>query len=359
MDQRFKYRPQLDGMRALAVIMVLAVHASYGQIVGGFLGVDVFFVLSGFLITGLLLDEKHRREKIDLVAFYVRRAFRILPPLVACLILAGLLWDGRIVDWMLVSLAVLTFVANFIEPEFMGSMGHAWSLSIEEQFYLVWPVVVLTLISRNTRGLIIVALLVALTAFLVRLYFASVGDAEVNYTFTLARMDSLMWGGLLALTRSFWSEKISRLGSIYLNIIGWLSILAILLFGLLASKVFMQSWTPGFTLFAVIVALLIIALEGLDQRQWLRRLFEFNAVQYIGRRSYGLYLYHYPIFLYLENFRQPGDLANFGIVLFFKLALSLLATELSYRYVERPMLSAKTKWNNNRRAGIVVGGVSK
>ena len=133
-DPASKYLPELDGVRAFSVLTVLALHVSYGRFSGGFLGVDVFFVLSGFLITALLMGEIRRTKTVSLRSFYLRRAFRILPPIFGVLLVAAILWHVPKLqpDFAKAAAAVLFFGSNFVPPEEMGMLSHTWSLSIED-----------------------------------------------------------------------------------------------------------------------------------------------------------------------------------------------------------------------------------
>lgn len=167
---------EFDGIRALSVVFVLLVHIGYGRISGVFLGVDIFFVLSGYLITMLLLRERERYGKIDLPRFYARRALLILPPLVIAVLLGVLL--KRFVssdesdDTERVG-AVLLFYANFLPPETMGNLVHAWSLAIEEQFYLFWPALLLFAFRQHPKAAAILAVVVIATGIAVRAWMVT------------------------------------------------------------------------------------------------------------------------------------------------------------------------------------------
>jgi peptidoglycan/LPS O-acetylase OafA/YrhL len=131
--------PQLDGIRCIAILAVMVFHASYGHFSGGFLGVDLFFVLSGYLITRLLWEEFQVTSTIHLKLFYAKRALRLLPALIVALALAGLLWPNNdLTAWGIASTASLFYFANLVRAD-MGCLAHTWSLSIEEHFYLLWP----------------------------------------------------------------------------------------------------------------------------------------------------------------------------------------------------------------------------
>ncbi|WP_390623697.1 acyltransferase family protein [Telmatocola sphagniphila] len=136
--------PALDGLRAVAACLVLIHHGSYGRLPGGWIGVDLFFALSGYLITGILAAELSRTGRIRFGRFYIRRVLRLLPALIATVLLAGLLWPitpfkSPTPSWLEAAAAALFYVANLVPAESLGSLSHCWSLAIEEHFYLLWP----------------------------------------------------------------------------------------------------------------------------------------------------------------------------------------------------------------------------
>lgn len=170
LGERLGHRPALDGLRGLAVLMVMACHLwSRFPARGGFLGVDVFFVLSGFLITRLLIEEIRRSGRIELRSFYRRRAARLLPAVgvliaVVVVIAVATSWWGDIRSRMLLgSLTTLTHTSNWarIAGDSLGRLGHTWSLAVEEQFYIVWPIVLALIVRRTQRVSSVVAALLA------------------------------------------------------------------------------------------------------------------------------------------------------------------------------------------------------
>ncbi|MES2058573.1 MAG: acyltransferase [Pseudomonadota bacterium] len=348
---RRDYLPELDGLRALSVGFVLLVHASYGRLQGGFLGVDIFFVISGYLITRLMMLEHTTTGRIDLREFYLRRVFRIIPPLLACLILAMLLWTGAPSDRVPVAVAVMAFFANFLPAETLGSLGHTWSLAIEEQFYVVWPIVFILVSKRGLKPAAILAAIVIASAIAIRFGMLAAGYPPVLlYTFTPARTDGLMLGCLLAITEGVLSARIPQR---LLRPIAWACFAAIVAALFLARRDFMQEVPLSFTLFALLAATLIFSVPRLADGDPLRRAFASPIARYIGRRSYGLYLYHYPIFHAAEAYRQPGSLTNYLLVVTAEVALSLIVTELSWRFVEQPMLRVKKRYSWRRSQGTV------
>lgn len=307
--------PELDGLRAIAVLPVIALHFSYLKwVVGGYLGVDLFFVLSGFLITSLLIAEE-RAGKVSLRSFYARRALRILPPLVATILLA-LALDLTGVRG---ALATLFFASNMVESRTLGGLLHTWSLAVEEHFYVAWPLLFIVLGHRRPRFLAWTILLV----LAVRIVLLSM-KMDV-YTPTYTRADSLAVGCLAAV---LYASSPPRLGA-------WVGPAAL---GAVAACFLFVPWMDflmqsfGFTLFAIACAAVIVAC--ISREGALNRLLVWAPLQYVGQRSYGLYLYHMPVFLALEPYRVEGDAGS----LFWTSVARVLATfgiaEVSYRTIE-------------------------
>jgi peptidoglycan/LPS O-acetylase OafA/YrhL len=204
--------PSLDGLRAISILIVLVSHAGYGAVVPGGLGVTIFFFLSGFLITSLLMDESERSGRIDIGKFYLRRAFRLFPPLVVTLIIAyslvklGLLDGGM--SWTGV-LAQLLYFANyyglFFDPgnTTAAGTGILWSLAVEEHFYMIYPAVLAGLLALGSsrQRIVVVLAMVCLAVLAWRMYLAGVPNfqAERTYYSSDTRVDSIVFGCLLAL----------------------------------------------------------------------------------------------------------------------------------------------------------------
>ena len=201
-----KYSAALDGLRALSALAVLTLHSSYGQFQGGVFGVDVFFAISGFLITTNLVADVDRYDRIKFREFYLRRARRLLPALAATLLLAWWLWPKAAVPYAQAALPTLLYFANwrfvFDGSASLGPLAHAWSLSIEEQFYAVWPItlMVVVLIARRHKGraaTLTALMVVALASF--RAFLSLSGSPFGTKPSTFARLDELLVGGAFAL----------------------------------------------------------------------------------------------------------------------------------------------------------------
>ena len=333
------YLPELDGLRALSVGFVLLIHASYGRVQGGFLGVDIFFVISGYLITRIMMRERDATGRVDLRDFYRRRAFRILPPLIVCLVLAMLLWGGPDRDRLPVAASMLLFFANFMPTTMMRGLAHTWSLAIEEQFYIVWPLTFILASTRGPRAVAAVAVAVIVLSIATRAAMLAAGYAPVTlYIFTPARCDGLMIGCLLAVGEPWLSRRVARRA---LAPIAWCCLTGMVAGLFLVTSELMLETPIALTVFALLAAGPIFAAPRLADDSILRAALASPTARYIGRRSYGLYLYHYPIFYAAEAYRVPGNLANYAAVVVAEVALSLLVTEISWRLVERPIARAR------------------
>ncbi len=336
--------PALDGVRAVGVLLVLGFHAGLPGFHGGRAGVDVFFVLSGFLITSVLIGEYARRGRIDLRAFYLRRAFRLLPALVAVIVFAVALAALRIpvfgsssrpLENTLKGIGPALFYLTNIVRAFrwfeVGTLGHTWSLAIEEQYYLVWPIVLIVLYRRRPRpaALFWLAAAGAIGSALARGVLVATGTrTELTYNFTLTHVDGVLAGCALAMGWAYWRDHVSRLASPAIPIV----LLAVGVPVVIAGRQ-MEDW--GFAVIGLLTVLLIIDLVARPQSA-MAEVFRTRPMVEIGKRSYGLYLYHWPIFLFIGIDRRPHMLAlGFG--------LSFLVAWLSYAFIERPFLAMKDR----------------
>jgi peptidoglycan/LPS O-acetylase OafA/YrhL len=346
-------RPALDGVRGVAILFVIAFHFRASEHAlptrGGFLGVDVFFVLSGFLITALLLEEYKTSGAIRFRAFYARRALRLLPALVT-VIAVWLAWVS-LFDHAVAHRAYREAVAAILYGENwyhgLSSFGaglptglaHTWSLSIEEQFYILWPALLWLLLRRRFRFATIVTALALAAVPVIRLLQWE-GDASVNrlYFSTQTRADTLLAGCLLGLLlsngyiRGRTSEALRRLLPLAFAFVAF-------------SLVFAYHRSPfiykgGYTIFAVATA---IVLWGVLERGFLHRLLESRPLLWVGRRSYGLYLWHWPIFWAALHHWGHARIASAVA-----LPLTFLFAWASYRWIELPFLRLKRRFSRVR-----------
>ncbi|MBS1745642.1 MAG: acyltransferase [Bacteroidetes bacterium] len=349
LDTGFFYISSLDGIRCIAVIYVLLLHCSYGILSGGWIGVDLFFVLSGFLITSLLRNEFIRTGKIRLFNFWIRRGLKLLPPLLVTIILTNILWiylpANMDANRFIASTSALFYFANFINPKLLGPLSHMWSLSVEEHFYLFWPLAMGLLILRKNREsgksiLIILLLIVSIIRLFGYLYLKYSVDKIFDfdpYRSTVFRLDSILFGCFLGLYTNN-KNKIHKTTGIILNVIaGVFLILSLLLFDQSSKWIH----NGGFVLINLFCMLIVyIAIKQPNH------IFLSNKIcSFIGKRSYGIYLYHFPIFLFLENLRKEHDMVNFIEVTCLRFFVSILIATISYRYIESPILKLKKRFS--------------
>jgi peptidoglycan/LPS O-acetylase OafA/YrhL len=334
-------RPALDGIRAIAVLAVMAHHFA-PTAVGGSLGVDVFFVLSGYLITSLLIAERRSTGTISLSRFYIARAFRLLPALLVLFLVVDLLWQMRPHTSALgpigTELAVLVDVANWVSavtPTGLGYLVHMWSLALEEQFYLLWPLLLLSVV-RRTGNAPRASHLLALSVLVVVLRAAAwiaVGVDGVLYL-TPTRADGLLVGVALALALEagpLGAWHIARSPRVGLPAAAVLLVLLAINVG--PSPLYLVSITLAVAATAALVAHVELNGAGITAR-----LLSVRPLPAIGRISYSLYLYHFPIALFLYD---PTDHSVSSFAL--KLVLSFACAIASYRLIEAPALRLRRR----------------
>ena len=345
------YLVGLDGLRALAVAAVLLYHAEF-DLRGGFLGVESFFVISGYLITALLLAEWQQGNSVDILAFWLRRARRILPALfltiAATVVLAVVLLPpeeieslpgdalaaiGFVMNWRLIA-SQQSYFDPLVRPPLLK---HVWSLAVEEQFYLIWPLLLaLGMRVLHRRGMLLATLLAAAasTALMALLFTPDADPARVYYG-TDTRASGLLIGAALA----FWlpghtsaanRQFVGRL----LDLAGVMAIAT-----LIASFALLDEFNPllyqgGFTLVAIVTAVVIVAVAH-PLAVIVPRTLGWPPLVWIGLRSYGIYLWHWPVFMVTRPYQ---DVQLDGLpLLALRLTIVLMLTELTYRYVEQPV----------------------
>ncbi|HBK05960.1 MAG TPA: hypothetical protein DDZ81_08850 [Acetobacteraceae bacterium] len=338
------YYPALDGLRGVAVMAVVLFHALVPGFTGGFIGVDIFFVLSGFLITTLLIRDIDRADRIDFGKFYRHRAFRILPPLIAALLgfVAFALWKGLSPgDILRETLPPILFVTNWLRAarySFPVYFAHTWSLSIEEQFYLIWPIAVAMICRSRSRSWCAVAVLA--TAFGLELYRAYLFSISYNidglYNRTDLRSDGLLIGSALAFAWSAGSASlVHRLVRVFSA--GWpvaVGVLAMICLTQTATSVMMLS--VGYSAASIASGVLVFAIVAKKSRV-LNGVLGWGPLRAIGAVSYGLYIYHWALFTAFY-FSGVSDWRTYiGI------PASLGLAVVSYLGMERPLLRLRRR----------------
>ncbi len=383
------YIPSLDGIRALSVLAVIVYHANKLWLPGGFLGVEVFFVISGYLITLLLLAESQANGTVSLKQFWLRRARRLLPALwtvVLGVVVFAAIFQRDILGTLRGDVVAALFygfnwfqiwvgTSYFTSFEFVP-LRHLWSLAVEEQFYLIWPIVMLIVAKFGKRRLPIVSVVfvgaaVALAVYMGVVYKAgtisTIADtpeqftslfgqsvSRVDYLFlgTFTRSSGLLLGAALAIWWRPWLLRSSRAGaSKIFDVIGVIGLVALALMmwrfntvieGTDAGTVgYDLLFRGGFFLTDVASVGVIAAAVHPSSRLFARGLSN-PVLVWLGRRSYGFYLFHWPVFQFYRRFAGQG-LTPYEFVVLVLLALAL--TELSFRYIETPVRKgAVSRW---------------
>ncbi len=374
---RVPYLPGLDGMRALAVVAVMVYHANSDWLPGGFLGVEMFFVISGYLITLLLISERERTYRISLRHFWLRRARRLLPALFTMMLFVTV-WTAIFKNEALGQLrgdvlAGFFYVSNWYQI-FVGlgytaagdfaPLRHLWSLAVEEQFYLLWPIVMIFLLGRNgtrrvadvSRWLFVAAVAIAVAVALLY-YSGPIGEPNVTpqaywwigdrpfgkidtlYLSTLTRLGGLMLGSAFAMV---WRPLAIVRGPLRSKgrLFDALALVACVFFGWLCWHTYLA--TPSGAdpflfrggLFLSGIATLAIIAAVTHRGAHANRILGNRLFRWIGTRSYGLYLYHWPIYQMIRG--VAGNKLTVGEFVF-ALVLTGLMTEASYRFVETPI----------------------
>ena len=344
----------LDGVRAIAVVLVILYHLSPGAVIGGYIGVDLFFVVSGFIITTLLLREREFTGRIRLGAFWRRRARRLLPALgvliLVCCSAAYLVGRDVLVGLGSQVLGAVTFSSNWLflaaQSDYFGGtvpelFRNLWSLAVEEQFYLLWPLLLVLVFLRVPRWLRITGIvLIAIGSAVAMAMLWSPEAATRVYYGTDTHAFGLAIGALLAVVALHWPARPlewARWHRRVLGLAGWIALAGILALGMVMREDSQIVFQGGLAGVAVLGAVVIAAL--LVPGSLLGRILESPPMRWIGQRSYGLYLWHWPVFI-LVVAAMPGwardgfeGWAKGGIAL----AITVAAAALSYELVEQPI----------------------
>lgn len=354
MGKKRRYITGLDGIRAIAVIMVLAYHLKLALFKSGFLGVTVFFVLSGYLITGILISEVEEEGTIDLKNFWLRRIRRLVPAVMSMAVV--IIFVSAVVNRVIFTKGCKDFLASvlgfnnwwqiFNKVSYFEAAGvpspftHCWSLAIETQFYLIYPLILLGIYKlaksrgegRAKRGLLfagVTLLLALISVILMIVLFDPQQDASRVYYGTDTRAFSLLFGALLAI---LWDYRMvpRRLSASVNMVLGSVSF-AVLLVMTIAINGSSNFWYRGGQFVGTILTVLVIyAVSG--RKTLLSTLLSHPVLKWIGDRSYSIYLWHYPIILLISK----GIKASWWITLI-ELVLSVALAELSYRFIETPI----------------------
>ena len=354
MGKKRRYITGLDGIRAIAVIMVLAYHLKLALFKSGFLGVTVFFVLSGYLITGILISEVEEEGTIDLKNFWLRRIRRLVPAVMSMAVV--IIFVSAVVNRIIFTKGCKDFLASvlgfnnwwqiFNKVSYFEAAGvpspftHCWSLAIETQFYLIYPLILLGIYKlvksreegRAKRGLLfagVTLLLALISVILMIVLFDPQKDASRVYYGTDTRAFSLLFGALLAILWEY--QMVPRRLSASVNMVLGSVSFAVLLVMTIAINGSSNFWYRGGQFVGTILTVLMVyAVSG--RKTWLSRFLSNPVLKWIGDRSYSIYLWHYPIILLISK----GIKASWWITLI-EIVLSVVLAELSYRFIETPI----------------------
>ncbi|MGA1035750.1 MAG: acyltransferase family protein [Ilumatobacteraceae bacterium] len=348
------YQPGLDGLRAISVIAVILYHAGFGWMPGGFLGVEVFFVVSGYLITSLLIDERERDGSVSLRGFWTRRARRLFPAL-AVVLLAVTLWAllfgsaeqaaqiKRDLPWSIGYLAnwgqIVGGVPYFADLD-PPLLRHLWSLAVEEQWYVLWPFAFIGLM-RLSRLRVRVSVIAAAALGSWLLMWVAHRDAPASflgwdptnfaYLSTPTRASGLLLGALVAFVWRPWrdaraDERLSRPLDLTAGIA--VGVLLAAFIGAHLTEGYMYPWVLALTSVASLVAIMVVVHPAAAGARWM---FGSSWLTAIGRRSYGLYLWHWPIFV-IASATDGSWLRVVAASL-----VTVVIAEVSYRVIETPV----------------------
>ncbi|EJA1895453.1 acetyltransferase [Staphylococcus pseudintermedius] len=345
-----RYMPGLDGVRAVAVIAIIIYHLNPQWLSGGFLGVDTFFVISGYLITSLLLTEYHNTGKIELMSFWLRRVKRLIPAVLflvmGVIVLSLIFMPTEIQKVRADSIAAIFYVSNwwyimqnvdYFEQFAVQPLKHLWSLAIEEQFYLVFPIVLLSLLSfirrlKSIRIIFLILLVISMIAMMV-LYVPNENVARV-YFGTDTRIQTLLMGVLLALV---WppfqlKAKVNRQMRTMIDTAGVVGLAILFICFKFVSETNSILYYGGFFLIST-VTLLVIA-SSVHPSGYFAKFLGNKVFTFIGSHSYSLYLWHYPIIVLIHHQFVQGQIPPLVYVV--EILLMVLMAEFSYKFIEQP-----------------------
>ena len=338
------YRKDLDGLRAIAIISGCAFHTGFG-FKGGFVGAEIFFALSGFLITYLLLLEFNKNDKISLVGFWSRRAKRLFPGLVvmislATLIMGVVLLPGEALSLRADSFWSLLYGANwhllnsgetYVGAAFTESspLRHMWSLAVEEQFYLVWPVILIVILKIRKRAKLVISLIMVLSLAYTQ-YLVFHGGGNRIYYDTFARVYELLAGAYGAVF--LWQGQAIKKHASKISYLALMTLVVLLVISNDASKIFFP-W--GSLLAVVATTLLVVSLD--NEENIVKRFLSSRYMRYIGERAYGIFLYHMPVLVLVPRFSPYNRYVNLflAVVITFSLAI------ISFKFIEDPIRNLK------------------
>ena len=350
-ETRMGYQPALDGLRALSVMAVILYHAGIHWIPGGFIGVEVFFVVSGFLITSLLIDEQHVSGKVSLKQFWIRRARRLLPALFTMLVVAlvavSFFAKDSAADFRRDVAPAVAYFSNwwqiyFVETPYFAAnslpmLRHLWSLAVEEQWYVLWPIV-FTFVLGNKRiprwiSAVVIGLLAAGVMVGTALAFIADNETRINFLYlsTLTRSSGLLLGAALACAWRPWKKAVTKFAKTRSCVSDALALSAFAVLGYIAAFIHAadERLYVGGLAAATAASAVIIAVVVRSGNSLVKKVLSIPPLVEIGRRSYGLYLWHWPIFVVTSARLSSTRLA-------YALTATVIVNEFVYQFIEVP-----------------------
>lgn len=354
-DKKVKmpYMTGLDGLRAIAVLSVIAYHLHLPYTTGGFLGVAIFFVISGYLITSLLLFEWEQKQTINLGNFWLRRAKRLLPAIFFLLLILNivvpLLKPELVSNLHKESIAALFFYSNwhyifrdisyFESFEMTSFLMHFWSLAIEEQYYLICAFVIFILLKNKVKMKILLFIFIGsalLSAIVMGVLFQPNQDPSRIYYGTDTRLFSLLIGSSFAIIFPNYrlKENLTKMGKIVFNVISLIGVFSLFYLMIITNEYESFVYQGGMVILSLITCIVVLSL-ALPVPLFINKIMSMKPLQWIGVRSYGIYLWHYPIIQWFNVKTDTSDLSVGKILL--EIALIFVIATLSYELVEKPI----------------------
>ncbi|MBM2658192.1 acyltransferase family protein [Staphylococcus pseudoxylosus] len=358
-----RYMPGLDGLRAIAVIGIIIYHLNKQWLTGGFLGVDTFFVISGYLITSLLLFEYESTGIINLKQFWLRRIKRLIPAmlvLVMVVTVATLIFKhAEIVNIKQDAFAAIFYVSNwwyiatdvnYFEQFAFMPLKHLWSLAIEEQFYIIFPIVfiLLLLIIKKYRNVTLILWIISLVSLLTMIIIgqAQTGHSRV-YFGTDTRLQTMLLGVIFAFVWPPFKLKKNpnHILRTIIDSIGVVGIALLLMLFFIVNDDSNWIYNGGFYLISGLT--LFVIMSAVHPSGYFAKILGNPLFIYIGKRSYSLYLWHFPVISFIHSYYVDGQLPVYVYVV--DIILTIILSEMSYRYIETPF----------RKRGMQVFSISR
>lgn len=361
-----RYMPGLDGLREIAVLGIIIYHLNKQWLTGGFLGVDTFFVISGYLITSLLLKEYDDTGIIKLKSFWIRRLKRLLPAVIVLLMVVGtatlLLKSDNIIRVKHDIIAAIFYVSNwwyiakdvnYFEQFSFMPLKHLWSLAIEEQFYIFFPVILVTLLltikKRYKIGFIFWGVSIISLGLMMFIYSIN-GDHSRVYFGTDTRLQTLLLGVILAFLWPPFKLKNDppKVVKYVIDSIGSLSFIVLILLFFIINDETNWIYDGGFYLISILTLFIIASV--VHPSTWIAKIFSNPVLVFIGKRSYSLYLWHFAVISFVHSYYVDGQIPVY--VYFIDISLTIIFAELSYRFIETPFRKEGIKALNWRPSYI-------